>query len=79
MIPLDQDFKTNQNTPMRFPDKYALTVLDSRHHPQRIVELPVRATHRASALYMDIFVYGLVQRHCSWQCDWIDPFQQLNN
>lgn len=68
MIPFDQDadmgideagFKTIQETPMQFPDKYAFTVFDSRHHPRgsRYIELPARVVHRESALYMDIFVY----------------------
>lgn len=47
-------------TPIQFPPEFHLQVHDSNVHPQvsRYIELPVRVVHRATALYMDVFVYN---------------------
>lgn len=67
-IPHDQDadmgmdersFEFIQKNPIAMHSKYALFVFDSEIHEggYRDKELPIRIVHKASALYIDVFVY----------------------
>lgn len=68
LIPHDQDADFGmdvlsldflQTNPIAIPTKYTLHVFNSKVHPQgtRDKQLPARVVHKASGLYLDIFVY----------------------